>query len=138
MPGLESQPFVRRVSRDRRLTAGGGFAFAGIAAIVAFGTIGYIAIEGMSVIDALYMSVITVSTVGFEEVHPLSPEGRLFTIGLIIVGVGSAVYLLTAAAELVLEGSLRDFFGRTAMHRKIHNLQNHIIVCGFGRFGKVV
>src|SRR5438445_5828176 len=123
-----------------RTTAGRRFIFAivGIAIIVLFGATGFVLIEGMSLIDALYMSVITVSTVGFGEVKPLSPQGRLFTIGLIVVGVGSAVYLLTAAAELVFEGSLREFFGRTAMHRKIHNLHGHVIVCGYGRLGKSV
>ncbi len=114
------------------------YALLGIALIVLSGAAGFYLIEGMTPIDALYMSVITVSTVGFGEVKPLSPEGRLFTIGLIIVGVGSVIYLLTTTAELIIEGSLRDFFGRTAMYRKIHNLQEHVIVCGFGRLGKAV
>jgi len=113
-------------------------AIAGIVAIVLFGAVGYRLIEGMPLIDALYMSVITVSTVGFGEIRPLGPEGRLFTIALIIIGVGSVFYLLTATVELVLEGSLRDFFGKTAMHRKIQGQQNHVIVCGFGRLGKAV
>ncbi|HTR60755.1 MAG TPA: potassium channel protein [Candidatus Binataceae bacterium] len=102
------------------------------------GTAGYMLIGDMTFIDALYMSVITVSTVGFGEVKPLGPGGRLFTIVLIVVGVGSVVYLLTAVAELVIEGSLRDFFGRSAMNRKIHNLHEHVIVCGFGRLGRAV
>ena len=106
--------------------------------IVLAGTAGYMLIGDMTFIDALYMSVITVSTVGFGEVKPLGPGGRLFTIVLIVVGVGSVVYLLTAVAELVIEGSLRDFFGRSAMNRKIHNLHEHVIVCGFGRLGRAV
>ncbi|MGO9450515.1 MAG: potassium channel family protein [Candidatus Binataceae bacterium] len=114
------------------------YAIVGIAIIVLCGAVGFRLIEGMTLIDALYMSVITVSTVGFEEVKPLSPTGRLFTIGLIIVGVGSVFYLLSTAVELVLEGSLQDFFGKSAMHRKIHNLEKHVIVCGFGRLGRAV
>ena len=106
--------------------------------IVLFGTAGYMLLEEMSFIDALYMSVITVSTVGFGEVKPLSREGRVFTIGLIVVEVGSVIYFFTATAELVIEGSLQDFFGRSAMDRKIHNLHEHVIVCGFGRLGKAV
>jgi voltage-gated potassium channel len=131
LPGFGGRP---------RLTPGERFVFAiaGIVFIVVLGAAGYVLIEGMSTIDALYMSVITVSTVGFGEVKPLSSGGRLFTIGLIIVGVGSVFYLLTATAELVLEGSLRDFFGKTAMYRKIHNQRDHVIVCGFGRLGKTV
>lgn len=114
------------------------YAIAGIALIILFGALGYVVIEGMPIIDALYMAVITVSTVGFGEVQPLSPQGRLFTIALIVVGVGSAFYLLTTAAELVLEGTLRDFFGKNTMRRKIHDLHGHVIVCGYGRLGKAV
>src|ERR1700733_2131420 len=106
--------------------------------ITAAGTAGYVVIEGMSLIDALYMSVMTISTVGFGEVKPLSPVGRLFTIGLIVTGVGTALYVFTVGAELLIEGRLRDYLGKAAMERKIHQLENHVIVCGYGRFGKVV
>jgi voltage-gated potassium channel len=102
------------------------------------GAAGYMLIEHMSVLDAFYMSVITISTVGFQEVKPLSPAGRLFTIGLIVTGVGSAIYLFSVIGELVVEGRLREFLGKSAMNRKIHNLQEHVIVCGFGRFGRAV
>jgi voltage-gated potassium channel len=114
------------------------FAIAGLLMLTAIGTAGYIVIEQMSFVDALYMSVITISTVGFGEVKPLGAEGRLFTIFLIVTGVGTALYLFTTAAELVFEGRLREFLGATAMHRKIHQLDGHVIVCGFGRFGRVV
>ncbi|HUO04469.1 MAG TPA: NAD-binding protein [Candidatus Binataceae bacterium] len=113
-------------------------AIGGLCTLLAAGTAGYIAIEGMTPLDALYMSVITLSTVGFREVQPLDSAGKIFTIFLIISGVGTAVYLLTAAAELVVEGQLREFLGATAMQRKIHQLEGHVIVCGFGRFGRVV
>ena len=95
-------------------------------------------IEHWPVLDAFYMSVITISTVGFGEVRPLSPAGRLFTIGLIVTGVGSAIYLFSVIGELVVEGRLREFLGKSAMNRKIHGLQGHVIVCGFGRFGRAV
>ena len=138
-PSLRRLPLLTPNHAPRR-TAGArfGFALAGIVFIVVFGAAGYIVIEGMSFIDALYMSVITVSTVGFGEVKPLSAEGRLFTIGLILVGVGSVIYFLSTAAELVLEGTLRDFFGKSAMHRKIVGLHSHVVVCGFGRLGRAV
>src|SRR5208282_5294502 len=109
-----------------------------VALMTVIGAVGYILIEHMSVLDAFYMSVITVSTVGFQEVKPLSPAGRLFTIGLIVTGVGSAIYLFTVIGELVVEGRLREFLGKSAMNRKIHNLQEHVVVCGFGRFGRAV
>ncbi len=109
-----------------------------VALMTVIGATGYILIEHMSVLDAFYMSVITISTVGFQEVKPLSPAGRLFTIGLIVTGVGSAIYLFTVIGELVVEGRLREFLGKSAMSRKIHNLQEHVIVCGYGRFGRAV
>jgi voltage-gated potassium channel len=110
----------------------------GVALMTVIGAAGYMLIEHWSVLDAFYMSVITISTVGYGEVKPLSPAGRLFTIGLIVTGVGSAIYLFTVIGELVVEGRLREFLGKTAMSRKIHNLQEHVIVCGYGRFGRAV
>jgi len=109
-----------------------------VALMTVIGAAGYMLIEHWSVLDAFYMSVITISTVGFGEVKPLSPAGRLFTIGLIVTGVGSAIYLFSVIGELVVEGRLREFLGKSAMNRKIHNLQGHVIVCGFGRFGRAV
>ncbi len=109
-----------------------------VALMTLIGAAGYILIEHMSVLDAFYMSVITISTVGFQEVKPLSPAGRLFTIGLIVTGVGSAIYLFTVIGELVVEGRLREFLGKSAMNRKIHSLAEHVIVCGYGRFGRAV
>jgi len=106
--------------------------------LTAVGTAGYIMIAGMSLIDAVYMSVITISTVGFEEVKPLSPAGRLFTIGLIVTGVGTALYLFAVVAELLIEGRLREYLGKTAMQHTIHQLDRHVVICGYGRFGKVV
>lgn len=110
----------------------------GIATLTVSGAIGYVLIEHLSILDAFYMSVITISTVGFGEVKPLSAAGRLFTIGLIVTGVGSAIYLFSIIGELVVEGRLREFLGKSAMNRKIHNLTGHVIVCGFGRFGRAV
>ena len=107
-----------------------------VAAMTVIGACGYILIEHWGVLDAFYMSVITISTVGFGEVRPLSPAGRLFTIGLIVTGVGSAIYLFSVIGELVVEGRLKEFLGKSAMNRKIHGLEGHVIVCGFGRFGK--
>jgi voltage-gated potassium channel len=106
--------------------------------LTAVGTAGYIMIAGMSLVDAVYMSVITISTVGFEEVKPLSPAGRLFTIGLIVTGVGTALYLFAVVAELLIEGRLREYLGKTAMQHRIHQLDRHVVICGYGRFGRVV
>ena len=113
-------------------------ALAVLVVLTGAGTVGYMLIEGMSLIDAVYMSVITISTVGFGEVKSLSPAGRLFTIGLIITGVGTALYLFAVVAEMLIEGTLREYLGKTAMKHTIHQLEGHVIVCGYGRFGKVV
>ena len=109
-----------------------------IALLTLGGTIGYTVIEHMDPLDALYMTVITISTVGYEEVKPLDEAGRIFTMGLIVVGVGSAFYLFAAVTQFVVEGQLREFVGRVAMKRKIEQLEEHIVICGFGRMGRVV
>jgi voltage-gated potassium channel len=119
---------------DRRLI----YAFLGLLAITLFGTVGYVVVEGWSWLDSLYMAVTTVSTVGFGEVHELSPRGRVFTMVLILGGVGAVFYLLSVLAEGVLEGHLRRLFMRSAMQKAIDKLEGHVIVCGYGRFGRVV
>jgi voltage-gated potassium channel len=111
---------------------------AGIAVLTIAGTLGYMAIEHMSPLDALYMTVITLSTVGYGEVKPLDEGGRIFTMGLIAVGVGTAFYLFAAITQFVVEGQLREFVGRVAMKRKIEQLEGHVVICGFGRMGRVV
>jgi voltage-gated potassium channel len=113
----------------------------GIAAIVilvAVGTAGYMTIEHMSLDDAVFMTVITITTVGYEEVDRLDTAGRIFTMGLIFTGVGIAYYVFAAVTEAVISGQLREMMGKSAMSRKIHQLENHVIVCGYGRFGRVV
>lgn len=113
-------------------------ATAGLASIIAVGTIGYILVEGLSWDEALYMTMITISTVGYGEVVPLSPTGRIFTLGVILMGVGLGFYLLMIVAEQVLEGGLRNLVQRTAMLRQVDRLKDHVILCGYGRFGQVV
>jgi len=113
-------------------------AIAGIAIITGLGTVGYLVIERMSFLDALYMTVITISTVGYQEVKPLDQQGRIFTIMLIVLGVGTAFYLFATMTEIIIEGQLRDYIGARGMMRKIHSLKNHVIVCGYGRFGRAV
>lgn len=109
-----------------------------IAALVAIGTAGYMTIEHMSLDDAVYMTVITITTVGYEEVRPLDTAGRVFTMILIFSGVSVAYYAFAAVTETVITGQLREMMGKSAMIRKIHQLDNHVIVCGYGRFGRVV
>ena len=106
--------------------------------ILLFGTVGYMFLGGGSFLDSLYMTVITVTTVGFEEVVPLGPGGRLFTIVLILVGVGFVLYVIGMITETVVEGGIRRIFGRFNMEKRIAALQQHYIICGYGRIGKVI
>jgi voltage-gated potassium channel len=106
--------------------------------IVAIGVTGYIVIEGWTFIDALYMTIITITTVGFAEVHPLSLTGKIFSIFIIIGGVGSALYILTATVQSVLEGQFGITMGRRRMKAKIAKLKGHFILCGYGRVGQEI
>jgi voltage-gated potassium channel len=106
--------------------------------IVIIGVAGYRVIEGWSFIDALYMTVITITTVGFTEVHPLSFAGRIFTIFLIIGGVGGALYTLTTIVQYILEGQFGITMGRRRMKTRIARLKGHFILCGYGRVGEEI
>jgi voltage-gated potassium channel len=115
-----------------------GLGLAIVAVLTLAGSAGYMLIERMPFLDALYMTVITITTVGYEEVKPLDTAGRLFTIVIIFVGVGTAYYVFAAITEVVVSGQFREFVGKSTMNRKIQHLEGHVILCGYGRFGRVV
>ncbi len=102
------------------------------------GTIGYRIIQGWTFLDSLFMTVITISTVGYSEVHPLSQAGRIFTIFLILGGVGTAFYILTSLVRYMLEGELGIRMGRQRMESKISKLHDHFILCGYGRVAEAI
>ena len=106
--------------------------------VVAFGAVGYQLIEGWSFLDALYMTVITVGSVGFMEVHPLSAAGRVFTMALIVVGLGAVAYGLGTITAFWVEGDLSHLWEKRRMDRQIAQLRDHIIVCGGGETGRHV
>ncbi len=105
-------------------------------ALMAFGTAGYHFIEGWSWFDSVYMVVMTVTTVGYAEVHPLSPSGRIFNLFIMIFGVGLLLLMAGALAAALLEFELHSFFGRRRMQREIGRLRDHYIICGAGRVGR--
>ncbi|HEX4866752.1 MAG TPA: potassium channel protein [Acidimicrobiales bacterium] len=105
--------------------------------VLAAGTLGYLAL-GFSPLNALFQAVTTVSTVGYREVEPLSPTGQVFTIVLILVGVGAAFYLFSVLIETFIEGRLNELFGRRRMEQSIASMQDHVIVCGWGRVGRSI
>jgi voltage-gated potassium channel len=106
--------------------------------MILIGTAGYQYIEGWSLLDCLYMTIITIFTVGFKEVKQLSPQGQVFTIFVILGGVGVALFSFTKVAEMVYEGGINKFWRRRKMEKKLQSLKDHYIICGHGRMGKVV
>jgi voltage-gated potassium channel len=102
------------------------------------GTVGYYFIEGWSLFDALYMTVITVTTVGFRELHDLSPAGRMLTMTLALVGVFTLFYAASAVIGSIVSGEVRSFLGSRLMERNLAELKDHLIVCGLGRMGRLV
>ena len=102
---------------------------------LAIGIIGYMLIENYSVSEAFYMSVITFSTVGFQEVHPLHEGGRIFTGFYIIVNLGIFAYIISVVSTYIFEGELRKAFKNFLIGREVKKMKNHIIICGFGRNG---
>lgn len=104
--------------------------------VIVLGVLGYVFIADMSLGQALYMTVITISTVGYGEVVPLDEAGRWLTVGLIIAGVGSVSYGAVTTAEFVVEGHLGQYIERRRMQRAIEELTGHVIICGYGRVGR--
>jgi voltage-gated potassium channel len=108
------------------------------AVLLVAGTVGYVLIEGWPVVDALYMTVITLTTLGFGEVHPLSTGGRWFTMGLALGGVFTFLTAATTIIALAVSGELWRTFTRSRMERKLEQISGHVIVCGHGRMGRLV
>jgi len=106
--------------------------------LVSFGTLGYIVIEGWDTLDSLYMTVITLSTVGFKEVHNLSAGGKVFTMVLIFFGVSVIGYIVGSLAQIMFEGQFHRIIGRKKVEKAIDALQDHYIICGFGRIGALI
>jgi voltage-gated potassium channel len=106
--------------------------------IIIVGIAGYTLIEGWPLIDALYMVVITLSTVGFKEVRNLSLAGRLLTMAIIITGVSTAIYAAGQVIEMMVEGQIVGYRRRRKMEKMISEMKNHYIICGFGRVGHQV
>ncbi len=106
--------------------------------ILITGTAGYMLIEHISLLDGLYLTVITITTVGYGDIVPKQPVGRLFTVVLAFCSVGYVMYLFGKITETMVEGRLIRVLGRRKMHKKIAQLHDHYIVCGFGRIGREI
>ncbi|MEW6386858.1 MAG: potassium channel protein [Thermodesulfobacteriota bacterium] len=106
--------------------------------MLVLGSLGYVWIEGWGFFDALYMTVTTLTTVGYGEVHPLSRLGRIYNIFLILAGVGFLLYIVSALARVVVEGEIHEVLGKRKLEKHITKLKNHYIICGFGRIGEII
>lgn len=118
----------------RRLGYGVGF----LVAVLAVGTLGYHLIEGAPLWDAFYMTVITVTTVGYREVFPLTTGGQIFTVFLLVAGLGLIFVVATEIGRSMLEGEIRRVLGRLRRSRILDRVQGHEVICGYGRMGRAV
>ena len=113
------------------------FGLLGFAVVLVVGSVGYVML-GFGVLDAVYQTVTTITTVGFREVEPLTDTGKVFTIFLILTGTGTVLFTFTVALETLIDGHLRDLFGRRRMQRQMEKMTDHVIVCGWGRVGQSI
>src|SRR5450759_1001706 len=112
------------------------FIAAAIAVTLLIGTVGFVAIEDYPPFDAFYMTLYTISTVGYAELHPLSHAGRVFNSFLIFFGVATMFFAIGAVTQTAIELELNQFFGKRRTKNMIDKLRDHFIVCGFGRVGR--
>ncbi|TAE85862.1 MAG: potassium channel protein [Bacteroidetes bacterium] len=122
--------------RPEKLTSRVILSFLLIVIPITIGVIGYMTIEDFNFLDALYMSVITIATVGFGETNPLSDAGRIFTIFLIISNLGIFAYALSLITSILIQGDFFEKYKSNKMKQQIAKLNNHVILCGYGRTGK--
>jgi voltage-gated potassium channel len=106
--------------------------------VFSLGIIGYMWIEGWNFLDSIYMTIITLSTVGYGEVHEVGPGGRIFTVFLILFGIFTITYTVGWVVRNFIEGELRSIFGRRRLDKQIQSLRDHYIICGYGRIGKIL
>jgi voltage-gated potassium channel len=114
------------------------FPIAPLLALLLAGPVGYELLEGFSFLDGLYLTAITITTVGYGDLAPVTIGGRLFTILLIFSGVGYVMYLFSQITETMVEGGLRHLVAKRRMQKKMTKMQSHYIICGFGRIGQEI
>jgi voltage-gated potassium channel len=112
------------------------YAIAILGLIIVIGTVGYMVVEGWGLLDSFFMTIITVSTVGFHEVQPLSDLGQIFTAFLIITSFGTFAYAISAITTYLVGGEYKKYFIEYKLNKELEKLENHVIVCGYGRVGK--
>jgi len=135
----EGRPALRaRMRAGVLLERRTALALAILAVVLVSGTAGYMIIEGWGAWEAFYMTVISLTTVGYREVHPLTRGGEVFTVAILLVGVGTLFYTLTLVMARVVEGDLHDRWAMRRHDRMLDELTQHYIICGYGRIGETV
>ncbi len=109
-----------------------------LAALLVVGSLGFVWLEGWNFFDALYMTVTTLTTVGYGEIHPLDRLGRIYNMVLILTGMGVLLYIVGGLARVLIEGEIRAALGKRKLIKHIKKLKGHFIICGFGRIGEII
>ncbi|RME65925.1 MAG: potassium channel protein, partial [Nitrospirae bacterium] len=125
--------FYRRFYRQKAILS-----FTLVFLVISAGTLGYHIIEGWKLFESFYMTIITLTTVGFEEVYPLSAKGRAFTILILIFGLGAFFYVINNGIKVILEGEIQGVFEKRRLEKMLKSMKNHFIVCGYGRMGRII
>ncbi len=112
------------------------FVLLGLIILIIFGTIGFIYLENLSVIESLYLTSATITTVGYGDIHPESNGGRLFSVFIMFGGIGAVLYTLTFIVNFIVEGELNNLYGGRKMESELNKLKNHYIICGYGSVGE--
>lgn len=113
-------------------------AFSFLLSITLVGTLGYHFLEGWSLADSFYATIVTLGTVGFGDFYPVTPVGKCFAIFLIVFGVGTMAYTFAVIMEVLMEGRLKRILGRGKLEKRINTMENHYIICGYGKIGNLI
>jgi voltage-gated potassium channel len=113
-------------------------AFSFLFLITVSGTVGYHFLEGWSLANSLYATIVTIGTVGFGDFYPITPMGKLFAIFIIVFGVGTMAYTFAMIMEALMEGRFKDILGRGKLEKRIKKMENHYIICGYGKIGNLI
>ena len=135
---ISSLPPTSAATTRARWLRGPGLGLVLLLLVLAGGTAGFVLVEGWTPWDAFYMTVTTVTTVGYREIHDLSPPGEVFNAALIVAGVATFLYALSALSALLIEGELHDRWENRRRGRMLSELTHHFIVCGYGRIGRII
>jgi voltage-gated potassium channel len=130
MSSTQHFPHLSKSARRRML-----YALAALVALIAIGTVGFQLLEPLTLLDSLYLTVMTVATVGYGDVHPVSRGGRAFSIGFMLVSVATVGFLLSTAIQALVQSEIVAAYGQRRRTREINKLRNHFIICGAGRVG---